>query len=396
MNLLEDLVKPEKELANFDYSNYKNPQKFELYFDELTEGKSADDVEMIMFYFENTHDGIREYFAKYIPEIISLVRELDYELSYEEENSLDDFSLENVEKSETVDSTDFDFPPVDDDDWGVIDENWNLVDDETLNNGIVIEEKEEIITEENLRKYLKFINSAFELSEYHELGIKMRNYLYNLVNKKRLEEFYSNPEFCKDYDLIMSHDKKKNIYYFHGTQCLEDAGSIIEQGLGMMRSELSSTAYREFTKDELILYSRGFGGEIGREAVVILDAPIVDGKEINIVEKNDFQTELNFSPSGLQGLDGKSNYIVKPENIVGYVDKLNKKVVFNPKYRNYKAITMLQQMELGNLDTNGQPVIPEDTNTDIKTKGFIKVGSLSIITILISIGILVLGIILIK
>ena len=104
----------------------------------------------------------------------------------------------------------------------------------------------------------------------------------------------------------------------------------------------------------------------------------------------------NLSPSGLQGLDGKSNYIVKPENIVGYVDKLNKKVVFNPKYRNYKAITMLQQMELGNLDTNGQPVIPEDTNTDIKTKGFIKVGSLSIITILISIGILVLGIILIK
>ena len=42
--------------------------------------------------------------------------------------------------------------------------------------------------------------------------------------------------------------------------------------------------------------------------------------------------KVNFSPSGLQGLNGKANYVIMPEHIVGYVDKINKKIIFNPRY----------------------------------------------------------------
>ena len=407
--LLDDLVKPDKEiLVGFDNSNYSDFQKLKSYFDSLTKDKSWNDIENIQKCFAYTHDGIRDYFASYIPDLISLSNELSYELSDEEEKEhtpFDDFPLpqesnDKIETIESVENTDFndgfDFPDVDDD------IEWN--DSNTFDNVEVpvSVEKVEVITEDNLRKYLKFINSAVDLSKCHEIGIKIQNYLFNLVKQKKLEEFYSNPEFSKDYDLIMSHDRTKDVYYFHGTQTLEDAASILEQGFGMMRNDLSSTAYREFTKDELILYSRGFGGTIGRDAVVIIDDPIVDGKQKNIVEENNFETQINFSPSGLQGLDGKPNYIVKPENIVGYVNKKDKKVIFNPKYRNYKTITesannsvvdnVIEQMAQG-VDVLGENT-NEMTQSNSRTMGFAKVGVLAIVTALISIGLLVLGVIL--
>ena len=106
-----------------------------------------------------------------------------------------------------------------------------------------------------------------------------------------------------------------------------------------INDDLSSTAYKEFTKDEVILYSRGFGGEIGRDAIVIIDVPL--NNNINVIEKCSENKQSHFNPSGLQGLNGKVSYVINPQNIVGYVDKLNKKIVFNPKYRKYEKYTKI-------------------------------------------------------
>ena len=140
------------------------------------------------------------------------------------------------------------------------------------------------IDEKTLLDYVKLINVAEELIRYRDLGRNITNNLYELSNQKKLEDFYSNEEFSSMFDLIMNHDKNKSTYYFHGTQCLEDAESIIDTGLGMMKSSLSSTTYKEFTKDDVIMYERGFGGEIGRDAIVIIDYP-TDGT--NIVKEAD-------------------------------------------------------------------------------------------------------------
>ena len=188
--------------------------------------------------------------------------------------------------------------------------------------------------------YMKFINTVSELMQYRDLGINTVNKLRELVTQKKLEDFYSNEDFSVMFDEIMEHDKEKSSYYFHGTQSLEDAESIIEEGLGMMRDDLTSTSYREFTKDEVILYERGFGGEIGRDAIVIIEIPKnSNGEELNIVTQLQDASSIHFSPSGLQGLNGKPNYVVLPENIVGYVDKKNKQIVFNSKYKNYEQFS---------------------------------------------------------
>lgn len=192
------------------------------------------------------------------------------------------------------------------------------------------------LNEKTLTECIKFINCVTELMKYNIIGKHIVEKLHELSNQKKLEEFYSNETFSVNFDKLMEHDKTKDSYYFHGTQCLEDAETIANEGLGMMRSDLTTTAYKEFSKDEVILYERGWGGEIGRHAIVIIDVPKdVDGSEINIVMPLTDASNINFNPSGLQGLNGKANYIVPSENIVGYVDKLNKKIIFNPRYKNY-------------------------------------------------------------
>ena len=144
-------------------------------------------------------------------------------------------------------------------------------------------------------------------------------------------------------DTIMNHDKSTNSYYYHGTQSLDAAESIIRTGLAMSRDDLSSTAIRELNKDEVILYERGLTGEIGRDAIVIIDVPLDElGKEKNIIQNNN-DASINFLPSGLQGLNGKPNYIISPEFIVGYIDKQNKKVIFNPEYYDYARFNVSEQ-----------------------------------------------------
>ena len=110
---------------------------------------------------------------------------------------------------------------------------------------------------------------------------------------------------------------------------------IMKEGLGMMRESLSTTAYQEFSMDDVILYSRGFAGEIGSSAIVIIDEPCKDNRKEKIVRPLGEGEKIHFSSSGLQGLTGEPHYIVDSKYIVGYVDKENKAIIFNPRYYDY-------------------------------------------------------------
>ena len=198
------------------------------------------------------------------------------------------------------------------------------------------EKDKEKLTNQELSSCIKFLNSYPLLIKYKKNGLKIVNELFNLVQKTKLNEFYSNKEFYEDFKKIFAHDLKKHVFHFHGTQSLKSADTIIREGLGMMKEDLSTTTYPELSMDEVMLYSRGFGGEIGRDAIVIIDQPIQEGgKQKRIVEPLPKGKKIHFTPSGLQGLTGKPNYIVNPQYIVGYVDKKNKKIVYNDKYYDY-------------------------------------------------------------
>lgn len=346
-NLLNEIIDVPSEtdeilLTNFNPLLYKNPEKLSNYFNLLTSNLSWEDLKWLAQSFDWVNDGFRTFFANYLEKLIDLSVKLYYELDKSEEQFAkisildeenDDWAednSENIEKDEMV---------MEFDEFG----EWDL-DDEWMNdiNSSIsdISPNTVELNKETLIECIKFINIIEPFVKYRKLGFNIINKLYELARQKKLEDFYSNEEFSAMFDLIMGHDKTKCSYYFHGTQCLEDAQNIIDEGLGMMQDDLQSTAYREFTKDEVILYERGFGGEIGRDAIVIVEVPKnSNGEEENIVKKLKNTASIHFSPSGLQGLNGKPNYIVLPENIVGYVDKKNKQIVFNSKYKNYEQFS---------------------------------------------------------
>ena len=318
-------------LVNFDSSNYKNSKKMNNYFYQLTDNMSWEEVKKVCNEVSLKNDEFRILFANYVPHLLRLTGELYNELE-KDKNKAFDSTFDNNDKNKWDDNEQIDD---EEDEWDFSEDEWEIEEDDRDKTSINVNNKEEDLSEENLKDYMRFINTVPELMQYRNLGIEVGNKLLELSNQKKLEDFYSNEEFSNAFDNIMDHDENERSYYFHGTSDLESAGNILEQGLLMMRKDLSSTSYREFSKDEVLLYKRGLAGEIGNDAVVIIDVPKDEnGAEIDIV-KNNNREDVNFIPSGLQGLNGRANYIVLPENIVGYVDKQNQQVIFNPNYREY-------------------------------------------------------------
>ena len=104
---------------------------------------------------------------------------------------------------------------------------------------------------------------------------------------------------------------------------------------------------------------------IGTESVVIIDQPVIDGKEVDIVEDISGQG-YTFAPSGLQGISGKPNYRINPKYIVGYVDKLNNQVIANHLYYNYEIL----QENLDQVENNPK-AIPLNPSMNIWFKKFL-------------------------
>lgn len=277
-------------------------------------------------------DSIRDFMSDYIPDIMHHFYRLKSELDSTDKDSIE-FNTPNIvnidENAESQDSPNSDY----DDDWLFGDIKIEPDYDFPVETPVPKKEEEKI-NDEKLIEFIKFLNSFNKLMKLKTNGLIISTELNELYKNKKLQDFYSDEKFYNDLKTIMNHDKTRSRFLFHGTQSLGDAESIMKLGLGMMRSNLSSTTYSEFSMDDLLLYSRGMFGEIGSDAIVVIDNPIDEnGRPINIVE--DINKEIPFSPSGLQGLNGKPNYIIDPKYIVGYVNKRDKKIVFNPLYYKY-------------------------------------------------------------
>ena len=340
--LLNEIMDIPEELVDFNPIYFKSEEQLQNYVNGKTESMTSEEIESFLIYFRGVNgiggltDSFREYMTGYIPILAERIDQLEFE-SREDEQAADDWELGNSDDvgEPIIEYSDGEEEWADWEGWEDAEGDFEFQESSGQDFSQVNEEDMKV-TDEQLCEYIKYINSFPKLNEYNTNGKRVGEKLIELAKQRKLEEFYSDKSFVEEFKRIMAHDTKKHTYHFHGTQDLESAKSIMQEGLGMMRESLSTTSYTEFTMDEVILYSRGLGGEIGRDAIIIIDEPITeDGKAKEIVEPLQSDKKIHFSPSGLQGLNGKPEYIVNPQYIVGYVDKRNKAIIYNPRYYAY-------------------------------------------------------------
>lgn len=340
--LLNEIMDIPEELVDFNPIYFKSEEQLQNYVNGKTESMTSEEIESFLIYFRGVNgiggltDSFREYMTGYISILAERIDQLEFE-SREDEQAADDWELGNSDDvgEPIIEYSDGEEEWADWEGWEDAEGDFEFQESSGQDFSQVNEEDMKV-TDEQLCEYIKYINSFPKLNEYNTNGKRVGEKLIELAKQRKLEEFYSDKSFVEEFKRIMAHDTKKHTYHFHGTQDLESAKSIMQEGLGMMRESLSTTSYTEFTMDEVILYSRGLGGEIGRDAIIIIDEPITeDGKAKKIVEPLQSDKKIHFSPSGLQGLNGKPEYIVNPQYIVGYVDKRNKAIIYNPRYYAY-------------------------------------------------------------
>ena len=331
----------------FDTSFYKDESTLKTYFDNKVQELNSEDTEHVSLFFGFLTDDFRKFLVDktvYIRENIDRI----YEEYAEEERaerddggiSFSDDDWEDIEERDYDDAGDPDIIPIDEDDEFVWDdEGWE---DDDFGSSSTQEEPQkepDPITDENIIDLIKYFNTYSDIVRCRENGVMMSRVLRDISDEKKVESFLSNEDLKRDLENLLDHDKKRHMYLFHGTQGVEPADSILRQGLGMMRNNLASTSYEEFDIRDIILYQRGFGGEIGRDAIVVIDRPIEDGKLKEIVEPRPKDKEIDFGQSGLQGLDGDAEFFVDTKYILGYVNKRDREVVLNPRYYDYDKLS---------------------------------------------------------
>ncbi|MCI5790249.1 MAG: hypothetical protein MR031_06135 [Tenericutes bacterium] len=141
----------------------------------------------------------------------------------------------------------------------------------------------------------------------------------------------SNEKFMGDVDDLLSHDTDEETYYFHATNSRSSAQNILDKGLYMFDRDLGTTTFPELDKDDVLTYEYGSG--FGNNATYIVVLRKKDGEEIvrntSPEEKKESMGVARRLALAPQGCD----YIVDPENIVGFVDRNREEVVFNDKVK---------------------------------------------------------------
>lgn len=332
------------EKYSFDYKWFADPDKIEKFIEEqVSKCNTADELKRFLADYKILFDEFRSFFAHYFAgQFFSDLYSLESERTKEVDDGFADDWIDEVKDSSNDGFTDEWSDSVWEDegaefaDWdGIWEGEFEDVDDFSSSSST-----RETLTDEKIKEYIEFLITAYYINAIYVDCKNIYNKLFDEVKRFQLKEFMDCPDFIDDLKTIMNHDKTKHLYRYHGTQDGVDmyiAEKILQEGLLMTR-DLSSTSYSEFSMEELLLYERGFAGEIGSNAIVIIDQPMVDGVPVDISEELQGDEGYTFVPSGLQGLDNKPNYIVRPEYIVGYVNKNDKKVIFNPLYYRYDEL----------------------------------------------------------
>ena len=181
------------------------------------------------------------------------------------------------------------------------------------------------------------------------------------LSKEKSEIYYeaiksTSPEYIEQLQSIMSHNKETNRYYYHGAPSIGIANQIMQEGLYMQYGDINRTAKPELNTVELLKYSYGHDN-VGRHAVVIIDQP----NNEYVVQYAVAGKKLAGTGQGLAGVNTfNANYVIPTKYIVGYIDKDNEKIIYNPNYYKFQANqislqqvdVMIQAMIDGQLDTN--------------------------------------------
>ena len=288
---ISDFVHNDGNIDDLDVSLYGDGEALTGYLERKTAGIDAEESERLLSNIATIQDGISDFKREYIPKIIDSFYDLSHELDDNQEEFTMDSDLEGEPISPSEDDLEWE-------EWEVLDD-WDASDEfDTILPNYSPAEKEKI-SDEELINIIKFLNSHSIIRTCSDNGVKALLKTRDIFNRKKLQEFYSDKDFSDSFSKMMEHDRTRHTYLFHGTQGLDSAESIIHEGLGMMRDDLSTTSYEEFTMDEVLLYHRGgFMAQIGDDAVVIIDQPKdEEGKPISIVRKIEGDEHISFTPS---------------------------------------------------------------------------------------------------
>ena len=194
----------------------------------------------------------------------------------------------------------------------------------------------------------------------------------------------------------MSHNNQTNKYYYHGAPTIEIAKQIMNEGLYMQYNDINRTAKPELNPVGLLTYSYGHEN-VGKNAVVIIDQP----NGYNVVQYNDTGKKIVGTGQGIKTINEfDTNYVIPTKYIVGYVDKYNDKVIYNPNYYKFQEKQELSQTVDSMVEAmaQGVDVLGEHNNemqaSNTRIMGYAKMWILELITAIIIIGIIVLGIVL--
>lgn len=137
----------------------------------------------------------------------------------------------------------------------------------------------------------------------------------------------SNKKFMSDLDLLLEHNPDEETYYYHATMFRKTAQNILDKGLYMYGEDLESTAYPELSRKNVLSFEYGNG--LGSSATYVVVLREKEGTNI-VRNTTDLEREESVGISRRAGMDFlKCNYIVDPENIVGFIDRKKGEVVFN-------------------------------------------------------------------
>lgn len=182
------------------------------------------------------------------------------------------------------------------------------------------------------------------------------------IDKETLKkQLMNNPEFMKKLKAMITFDTNKRDFRFHSTSS-ECAESIQQKGFFMRdRDNFLGTA-RSMTEECKYLYEwctqQEWNGEIdditaeyimdrlldyewqGCRSIVIIDQPKVNRNYVDIIQASGKGMTTFTNAQAVRN----AGY-VKPQFIVGYIDKENADVILNPLYYNYEQ--MKSQMQDG-------------------------------------------------
>jgi len=184
-----------------------------------------------------------------------------------------------------------------------------------------------IINEQNnkdtelIQRWWQFFKTLPQITEIRSKYLKIGDELWEKYIESTLKEYKADKPFYNELLNIMDHDKKEFQYRYHGTRYLLGIDNIVKKGLIMLSDNLNKTSKTEFTPEQLLLYTYGNKFDPrGDEGVVIIKIPK------DTIYDNDFSTIVKKRKSS------NTSYIIPKEYIVGYVDKLNHKVVYGEGY----------------------------------------------------------------